>query len=518
MHPPVRSAHHVLAVALALSAGAWASPSFADVVTDWNEHAVRATKGFNGTASSGVTPLDSNLSSRILAIEARAVFDAVNAIEHFSPRSYYYNAAHTGSPDAAAAQAAHDVLAAQLPNPAVDATVDARWAQTQAWLDSKLAESLAALGASPSGDDIAAGKAAAAAANLARSIDGAAPVTTYGAQLAPATNPGVGLWRQSNAAATGIDPTTGAPTGFDAAGVIQGRPGVDLNWRDVSLFSLSNARKSLLVANVPLSPAVGSREYLRELAYVRAHGRNAASSAERSADETAQALFYKQDAEIFVNEAARIASQARHLGLVDNARLFALLDSVVADARIAAFTSKYDQKFWRPITALNADEHGAVTNNYAAWRPLAATPSHPSNTAGHSATGAAGFEVLRALFGDRIVPSGAPVTLTSLPWLVGSNAGTGNATTRTVSTFTQVQLENGASRLYLGVHFGFDNLQGQLLGLAVADEIIRSGDPAAAGVHVTSSPASLFQIEHTLVSQPRLYGYFGDATEAPDAR
>jgi hypothetical protein len=343
-------------------------------------------------------------------------------------------------------------------------------------------------------------------------------VTTYGAQLGPATNPGPGLWRQSNAAAAGIDPTTGAPTGFDAAGVIQGRPGVDLSWRDLSLFSLSNAQKVFLVADVPLSPAVGSREYLRELAYVRAHGRNTASSAERSADQTAQALFYKQDAEIFVNEAARIASQARHLGLVDNARLFALLDSVGADARIASYTSKYDQKFWRPITALNADEHGAVTNNYAAWRPLAATPSHPSNTAGHSTTGAAGFEVLRAFFGDRVVPNGTPVTLTSLPWLLGTNSGTGNTTTRTVLTFTQAQLENGASRLYLGVHFGFDNLQGQLLGLAVADEIIRSSDPAAAQVHVRSSPASLSEIEHTLLSQPQLYGYFGESTDAPGTR
>lgn len=218
-----------------------------------------------------------------------------------------------------------------------------------------------------------------------------------------------------------------------------------------------------------------------------------------------------------MNEAARIASQARNLDLVDNARVFALLGNAVADARIAAFTSKYDQKFWRPITALNADERGAVTNSYAAWRPLAATPSHPSNTAGHSATGAAGFEVLRAFFGDRVVPSGAAVTLTSLPWLVGTNAGTGNATTRRVTTFSQAQLENGASRLYLGVHFGFDNLQGQLIGLAVADEIILSSDPAAARVSIRNSPASLLQIERTLRSQPQVYGYFGDSTEAPSA-
>jgi hypothetical protein len=230
----------------------------------------------------------------------------------------------------------------------------------------------------------------------------------------------------------------------------------------------------------------------------------------RSDDQTAQALYYKQDAEIFINEAARIASQARGLTLDQNAKAFALLANAIADARLAAFDSKYEQKFWRPITALNAGDDGAVTNAYSAWHPLAATPSHPSNTAGHSATGAAGFEVLRAIFGDRIMPDGSATLLTSLPWLIGTNSGTGITATRSVTTFSQAQLENGASRLYLGVHFGHDNLQGQLLGLAVADTIIaRSKDPAAVGLSIRRSHVSLEDLPHTLASRPDLYGVFG---------
>jgi len=58
-------------------------------VTDWNEFTVAATTGFNGTTGTGVT-LNSNLASRIDAIEARAVFDAVNSIVHFSRESYSY--------------------------------------------------------------------------------------------------------------------------------------------------------------------------------------------------------------------------------------------------------------------------------------------------------------------------------------------------------------------------------------------------------------------------------------------
>jgi len=70
----------------------------------------------------------------------------------------------------------------------------------------------------------ATGRAAAAAAIAARRLDNGTPVTTYGAVLNPTTNPGVGLWRQSNAAPVFVNLATGAPTGFDAtAALIQGR-------------------------------------------------------------------------------------------------------------------------------------------------------------------------------------------------------------------------------------------------------------------------------------------------------
>ncbi len=506
----------LLAVALGLTSGLASSLVRADVVTDWNEVTILAAKGFDGSAGNGLA-LDTNLTTRIAAIEARAVFDAINAIEAFSAESYSYRASHAGSPEAAAAQAAHDVLAGELPDPAADASVDPKWSATRAWLDARLQSDLSAWGVSASDEGIAVGKAAAAAALAARKLDNARPVTSYGAQLTAQSNPGIGLWRQVNSGAPYVNPTTGAPTGFDAAGTtIQGRPGIDLNWRDVNPFSLSTRQKNALVAAVPLSPAVGSAEYAAELDYLRTRGRD--TSNVRTADQTAQALYYRQDAEIFINEAARIASAARGLSLQENAALFALLDNALADVRFAAFSSKYDQKFWRPITALNADADGTVTNGYAAWHPLAATPSHPSNTAGHSSTGAAGFEILRAYFkSDQIRPDGAPVTLGSIAWLAGTNNGTGNASTRTVRSFSQVQLENGASRLYLGVHFGYDNLQGQLLGLAVAEEILlHSDDPAAAGVRPKPSPASRAEVVRTLLARPDLYGFFGRSTSRPE--
>jgi hypothetical protein len=511
-----RSSHFVKLSLIMAGAGLLSSSlASADEVTDWNQYTVEATKGFNGTAGAGVA-LDTNLGTRIEAIEARAVFDAVNSIDHFSSGYYYYTANNSGSAAAAAAQAAHDVIQGELPNPAIDSTASALWTSVRAWVDAQLAADLTTLGVASSDGGILAGQAAAAAAIAARGIDGAPPVpststaTTYGAQLTPTTNPGLGLWRQSNAGAPYVNPATGAPTGFDSTGtVIQGKPGIDENWRDLAPFGITAQETTRLSRALPLAPAVGSSEYQAELAYVGQVGTN--SSTVRTADQTAQALFYKQDAEIFVNEAARIASSSRSLTLAQNAVLFALLDTAVADARIGAWASKYEQKFWRPVTSLNANPDGSVTNSYAV-HPLAATPSHPSNTSGHSATAASASEILRAFFGEKISTDGSAVTLGSLSWLAGTNNGTGNTTTRLVSSFNQLQLETGASRLYLGVHYGWDNLQGQLIGLEIADAVLRSNDPAAQGLRAPDSLVSELNLERTLLARPDLYGIFGKDT------
>ncbi len=505
---------NLVAVGVAAITSFAASRAFADTVLDWNQHTIEATKGFNGTTGVGVA-LDTNLSTRIEAIEARAVFDAINSIDRFSRGHYYYTARNSGSAAAAAAQAAHDVVLAEIPNPFLDATADARWTQVRAWLDSQLASDLESAQVAATDGGIAAGKAAAAAAIAARAADGWSPPgtasagTSYGAQLTPTSNPGKGVWRQSNAGASFVNPATGAPTGFDAAGVIQPRPGIDLNWRDLQPFSLTTQETTLLSRILPLAPAVGSPEYEVEFTWIGKWGVD--QSTVRTDDQTAQALYYRQDAEIYVNEVARIAAAARRLRLDENAKLFALLDNAIGDARIAAWISKYEQKFWRPITALNADPSGAVTNNYSI-KPLSATPAHPANTSGHSSTGASAAEILRAFFGDRISPDGKPVALSSLPWLKGTNNGTGNPESRVVSTFTQIQLETGASRLYLGVHWGFDNLQGQLIGLGVADAVLRSNDPAAEGLRTVDSPGSLFNLEQTLLARRDLYGLFGKDT------
>ncbi len=89
-----------------------------DLVVQWNLITIKAEKA---------AKQNSNLGSRTAAIEAIAVYDAVNSIKHFGT-PYHYNATVTGpaSVQAAVAQAAHDVLVSFFPaqKPALDSALD----------------------------------------------------------------------------------------------------------------------------------------------------------------------------------------------------------------------------------------------------------------------------------------------------------------------------------------------------------------------------------------------------------
>jgi hypothetical protein len=77
---------------------------------------------------------------------------------------------------------------------------------------------------------------------------------------------------------------------------------------------------------------------------------------------------------------------ARGNTLVQNARLFALLNVAMADAAIAAWDAKYFFHQWRPVTAIrNGDIDGnPATIGDAASSPFIATPPFPDYISGHS--------------------------------------------------------------------------------------------------------------------------------------
>lgn len=394
----------------------------ADVVTDWNWTTIKATKGLLTPAQAAQ---NTNIASRGAAIEAIAVYDAVNAVLHFGT-PYHYNtpAAAPASPEAAAAQAAHDVLISLFPAQTAD-------------LDARLSTSLAAVadGAAKT-NGIAAGSASAADILALRASDGSSPNVTY---PGPAS-PGVGEWRPTPG-------TLAAPFTFPQ--------GINQQWATLTPFLLTSPSQ---FRPAP-PPAVGSARYTKALNEVKVLGNP--NSPRHTAVHTEIANFYRTDSEILVNEAARQLSSSHSLTLAENSLLFVTLGIAIADTRIAEWDAKYFYKFWRPVTSLNADPSGAVTNNYAAWGPTLVTPSHPSYPSGHSGT-VVGLEVLRSYFGD----------FNTLTLHFGAD---GSGATRTVTSLTQAEFENGLSRIYGGIHYAFDNEAGQKLGDDVSAYVLSQG-------------------------------------------
>ena len=395
-----------------------------DVVSDWNLTSIQVSKAqapFTGTA------LNSNLATRIHAIEAVAVYNAVNSIVHVGTPygGYSVPATSPASPEAAAAQAAHDVLVNYFPT-------------QQAALDTALASSLAVIpNGSAKTNGLAAGSAAASHIIALRVNDGSSPNTTYPGPASPA----VGVYQLTPNIPGGTAPYTFSP-------------GINSQWGSVTPFVLSSQSQF----RSPPPPAVGSAKYNTALTQVKTYG--TPSNPRHTAEQTHIANFYKQDAELTVNEVARLLTAAANPTIGENAFIFALTDLAEADSRIAEWDAKYFYLSWRPITALNADPSGAVTNNYAAWQPTIVTPNHPSYPSGHSGT-VVGIEVLKSIFGDTH-------TLTLHTTTAGEPA-------RTVTSLSQIEVDNGLSRVYGGIHFSFDNEAGQQLGIDVANWILTHG-------------------------------------------
>ena len=144
-------------------------------------------------------------------------------------------------------------------------------------------------------------------------------------------------------------------------------------------------------------PALTSREFARDLDEIkRLGGRH---STERTADQTAVALFWSGNEIPQLNAVARAASQAGKLSMHENARLFALVHAAAADALIVSFRIKYQENAWRPITAIRAGYGGVAPDPN--WESLLITPPHPDYPSAHCIAAGAVAQVLRDLLRRR---------------------------------------------------------------------------------------------------------------------
>ena len=362
--------------------------------------------------------------TRSFAIMHAAVYDAVVAATGDGrPYLFAVNAGRGASPLAAAAQAAHDTLAALYPAMAAD-------------LDRQLATNLAAVAdrtARTAG--VRVGALTAKLMLAARTSDGSSASPP---PLMPGSVPGQ------------YRPT---PSAF--------APAVFTHWPAVVPFVLDRADQFRPAGY----PALTSDAYARATNEVKLLGQDA--SAARTVDQTIQARFWAAPIWNYWNEIAQSAATAHHSGILTAARLFADLNLTFADAVIAFYDAKYHDRIWRPITAVrlaDTDANPATTAD-PGWNPLANTPADPAYPGAHSVVSQAGAGVLTRFYGpaDRIA-----VTSVALPGV-----------TRAFTRFQDAATEAGLSRIYAGVHTRLDHDAGLRLGAAVARFVLAdTGKPA----------------------------------------
>jgi hypothetical protein len=396
-----------------------ATPAAADVVTDWNAMAVQFVN------ASGRPP---GASSNIdLAMVHVAIHDAVQAYQHRF-RTYgpaIPNAA--GSPVAAVAAAAHDVLVARFQIPSINAGLIAQ-------VDSAYTNYLTGKGLAINNPGVAVGQQAAMNIILNRAGDGFFPANPE--VFTGSTEPG--QWR----------PT---PPGF--------APMATPWLGDVTPFVVKD-REGLL--HEPGPPSLTSGLYTRDYNEVKAWGRRTGSL--RTPQQTTMALFFSGNFQTILNSVLRTVAIARLTDIGDSARLFALALVSGADAGINTWNKKRTYDFWRPSTAIlnAADDGNPRTEPDAGWLPLINDPPYPEYTSGANGNTSATARTLENFFGSDVWTFDVTTTATE-----GGQA----IAPRTYHRFSELPDDVVEARILLGIHFRFADVVSRRQAKQVADQV-----------------------------------------------
>jgi hypothetical protein len=337
-----------------------------------------------------------------------AMFDAVNSIEQDYKRYHVLvQANRAASAEAAAAQAAHDVLAALIP-------------EAEPTFNDALQNRLAALPQWRATQGVTVGKKVARAILAWRTGDGSEqPNTPYLPPELP------GLWQ---------------PTA-------EGQVAAGLNFAHMEPFGLATPTQYLPAP----PPFLNSPEYAADFEGVKAIG--SIDSETRTSDQTLLAKLisgsgYSPGPFALWSNVARDMARSEHLSLIKTARLFALVNASMNDGLQTAHSSKFVYHLWRPLTAIRqADEDfNEETTSDPGWTPLLTTPPYPSHSSNVACIGASAARSLARIFRTDAIPFTVTWTGTS---------GDPDVM-RSYSTFSQLAEEASLSRVYGGIHFAFE--------------------------------------------------------------
>ena len=417
-----------------------------DAVNVWNQNAISALSN-GATAATPGLGLPPPVAFIHLAIVQGAVYDAVNSIKGgHDPYIAGLKAPTSASQSAAAATAAHHVLISlvdQVPTASVGLkdTIKAR-------LDTDYQNSLDEISAGQLKDQgVEVGAQAATAMLFNRVSDG-----RYGAPGFPFANPaGPGQWRPM--------------------------PGNDPNaWvRSVRPFTLPSS--DFFQTSGP--SLVTSDQYTLEFNEVKALGR--ASGSMRSPEQTSLAYWSGGHPLPLLYGGLRQVAAAKGLTVTEQARLYAMTSMSGADSLINCWAEKARWGFWRPTTAIQlaADDGNPNTTPDPAWTSLLTLPPYADEPSGANCVYSGVMNGAKAFFGS----DAAEFDLTSPG--VGPVGGVPTGSTRHYSEFSHVVRDIIEARILGGLHFRRADVNGALLGEAVADYVDKNffscGPPGQCG-------------------------------------
>ena len=371
--------------------------------------------------------------SHYYAMVNLAMHDALNNIIP-KYKTYALNARDKdANPDAAVAQAAHDVISSFFGklNPPANNTPQ----PVQDSIHNLLEQSLNLIAdGKPKTKGIVLGAAAAQAIIQNRTNDGslsAAGTITQG------TLPGE--YRST--------PPFTATGFYDSPG-----------WGNVKTFGLLNSTQF----PVPPPYDLNSAEYTADYDEIKRMGCATCTGVNgRTEDQEKIARFWVESSAFGWNKIAKAIIAEKNLNAWKTARLLALLQMSIADAYIACLKAKMIHFFWRPLTAIQlGDSDGNPhTAGDPTWQvlvaPIPPIADHPS---AHAAAGGAAAELIK-LFFDKDDFSFS-FESSSLP-----------ANPRSYTSLSDAARENSLSRIYVGYHFRKACMDGEALGNSVGNWI-----------------------------------------------
>jgi hypothetical protein len=207
-------------------------------------------------------------------------------------------------------------------------------------------------------------------------------------------------------------------------------------------------------------PPINSQQYTDEFNEVKRVGDINAPLTDRSAAMTQTARFFSDAGILPMQGGLREFATRRALDISDSARMFAAVDTSIADGAITVWYAKLQYMWWRPITAIRMAETDGNddTAGNPSWTPLIGTPPYPDWPSGLCSVVGAVSTALTRLNGDGTLD----LNVTSVA------AGE----TRHFATTADIALPAVDARVWSGIHFRHADEVSIIIGTQVANYVL----------------------------------------------